>query len=118
MPGPRRRLPARAQVARLPPERQKGVENMTKTTVNHVPARSRGFNYSVLRTEAAEKVRAATDRIRERVRRTLEDILQIGSNLLKVKGVLGHGLFSKWLQAEFGWSERSAENFMSVAEHF
>ena len=29
-----------------------------------------------------------------------------------------HGQFLPWLRAEFGWSERSAQNFMSVAEKF
>jgi hypothetical protein len=29
-----------------------------------------------------------------------------------------HGQFGPWLKAEFGWSEHSAQNFMSVAERF
>lgn len=31
---------------------------------------------------------------------------------------LEHGQFRAWLRGEFGWSERMAQNFMSVAERF
>lgn len=42
----------------------------------------------------------------------------MGNDLLAVKEALPHGQFGPWLKAEFGWSERSAQNFMSVAERF
>jgi Protein of unknown function (DUF3102) len=35
-----------------------------------------------------------------------------------VKDALDHGQFLSWLKAEFGWAERTARNFMSVAEQF
>lgn len=35
-----------------------------------------------------------------------------------MKEALPHGQFLPWLRAEFGWSERSAQNFMGVAEKF
>lgn len=57
-------------------------------------------------------------RIRERVKKTVEDIIEIGTDLLAVKETLEHGHFGPWLKAEFGWSERTAQNFMSVAERF
>src|SRR5947208_15313192 len=37
---------------------------------------------------------------------------------LAVKEALEHGHFGPWLKAEFGWGERTAQNFMSVAERF
>jgi hypothetical protein len=37
---------------------------------------------------------------------------------LAVKEVLPHGQFLPWLRAEFGWAERTARYFMSVAERF
>ena len=77
-----------------------------------------GFNYDLLETKLADKVRTAADRIREGVQKTVEDIIQIGNDLLAVKEALPHGQFLPWLKAEFGWSERSAQNFMSVAEKF
>jgi gas vesicle protein len=77
-----------------------------------------GFDYELLETRVAEKVRFIADRIREKVKKTLEDIIEIGNNLLDVKSALPHGQFGPWLQAEFGWGERMAQNFMSVAERF
>ncbi len=77
-----------------------------------------GFNYDLLETKLADKVRSAADRIRERIKKTVEDIIEVGNDLLAVKEALPHGQFLPWLKAEFGWSERSAQNFMSVAEQF
>src|SRR5947209_14228164 len=76
------------------------------------------FNYDLLETKVADKVRTAADRIRERIKKTVEDISEVGSDLLAVKEALPHGQFLPWLKAEFGWSERTAQNFMSVAEQF
>lgn len=77
-----------------------------------------GFNYDLLETKLADKVRSAADRIRERVKKTVEEIIEVGNDLLAVKEALDHGQFLPWLKAGFGWSERSAQNFMSVAEQF
>ena len=77
-----------------------------------------GFNYDVLETKVAEQVRSSADRIRERVKKTVEDIIEVGNDLLTVKESLQHGQFGAWLKAEFGWSERTAQNFMSVADRF
>jgi len=77
-----------------------------------------GFDYSPLEAKIAEKVRLSADRIRERLKKTLEDLIEVGNDLLVVKEALPHGQFLPWLRAEFGWSERTAQNFMSVAESF
>lgn len=77
-----------------------------------------GFNYDLLETKLADKVRNAADRIRERVKKTVEDIVEVGNDLLAVKEALPHGQFLPWIKAEFGWGERTAQNFMSVAEQF
>jgi hypothetical protein len=45
-------------------------------------------------------------------------LIEVGTDLLAVKDALEHGHFLNWVRAEFGWSERTAENFMSVAERF
>jgi len=47
-----------------------------------------------------------------------ESIIEVGRELIEQKGKLGHGNFLPWIEAEFGMSERSAQNFMSVAEKF
>ena len=76
-----------------------------------------GFNYDLV-GDAADKVRSSAEKIRSTVQKTLEDIILIGQELLSVKEALPHGHFLPWLRAEFGWTERTAQNFMSVAERF
>ncbi len=77
-----------------------------------------GFDYSPLEAQVAERLRASAETIRQQVRNTLECAIKIGQELLAVKEALAHGQFLPWLKAEFGWSERTAQNFMSVAERF
>ncbi len=43
---------------------------------------------------------------------------EIGSRLIAVKDALGHGRFGRWLEAEFQWSEPTAERMMRVADTF
>jgi hypothetical protein len=76
------------------------------------------FDYAPLDAEIAQQVQKATERIRQLVKRTLEDLLAVGTELLTVKQSLPHGSFGPWLRAEFGWKERTARNFMAVAQRF
>jgi hypothetical protein len=77
-----------------------------------------GFNYELLETEVAEQARSSAERIRQKVKKTLESIIEVGQDLVAVKDALPHGQFGPWLKAEFGWGERMAQNFMSVAGAF
>jgi Protein of unknown function (DUF3102) len=77
-----------------------------------------GFIYDLLDAQVAEQVRSSADRIRERLKKTLEDIIEIGNDLMAVREALDHGQFLNWLRAEFGWQQRTAYNFISVAERF
>ena len=77
-----------------------------------------GFNYDLLNAQIAERVRSRVERIREKVKKTLESIIEIGKDLQEIKQDLEHGQFEPWLKAEFGWAERTARNFMAVAEQF
>lgn len=43
-------------------------------------------------------------------------IIKIGEHLIKAKARAGHGNWIPWLRGEFGWSERTARNYMAVAE--
>jgi hypothetical protein len=47
-------------------------------------------------------------------RRAVHDVIEIGRRLCDAKRRLGHGKFLCWIAHEFGWSERTAENFMRV----
>jgi hypothetical protein len=63
-------------------------------------------------------VRSAAERVREKVKKTVEDIIEVGNDLLAVKETLPHGQFGPWLKCEFGWGKRMAPNFMAVAQTF
>jgi hypothetical protein len=76
------------------------------------------FDYATLDDYLAQQVLAAAQRIRQKVKQTLEHIFVIGQELIAVKQALPHGRFGPWLRAEFGWSERTARNFMTVVQRF
>lgn len=76
------------------------------------------FDYGSLRPELADQILTIAKHIREKTRRSLVDIIEIGHDLWSIKDYLGHGRFGPWLLAEFGWTDRTARNFMAVAEQF
>src|SRR5947209_19036892 len=89
--------------------------SVAKQTKGELVSAVQGFDYGRLDAPVAEKARAAAEHIRDRVKKTLQDIIEIGDELLAVKEALPHGRFLPWLRAEFGWGHRLAENFISVA---
>lgn len=74
--------------------------------------------YSELDAPAREVAREAVAHIAAIQQRVVTDIAEIGSTLIRVKDALGHGHFLTWIKAEFDWTERTAQNYMSVAERF
>jgi len=74
--------------------------------------------YASLDLETRIVVQQRTGEIKTLMQRTAQDLVEIGQKLVEVKARLGHGLFGPWLQAEFEWSERTAQRFMSVAQAF
>ncbi len=76
------------------------------------------FDYDALETEARIVVKQRTGEIKTLVRRAAQDIIEIGQKLIEVKEHLEHGQFGAWLKAEFDWSERTARQFMTVADQF
>src|SRR5262245_20374621 len=81
-----------------------------------MPATS--FDYSQLPEDDAAVARCAAEFIRERQRQTVKSIIDIGNQLICVKEWLGHGRFFSWLDAEFGWSDRTAQRLMRAADAF
>ena len=77
-----------------------------------------GFDYGALPAESAIVARTAAERIRLRLKRTVEDIIEIGRELTEVKAELPHGQFLLWIAAEFEMSRQTADNFTSVYERF
>jgi hypothetical protein len=79
---------------------------------------SQGFDYTTLEAETRIVIQQRTSEIKSLMRRTGQDIINIGQKLVEVKEQLGHGQFRNWLKAEFDWSVRTAARFMQVATKF
>jgi hypothetical protein len=78
-------------------------------------ARERAFAYGLLESEVADAAQAAAVRIRTKCRTGQTIMFEIGRELLNLKCRLPHGAFSDWIEAEFGWSNRTALNYMQAA---
>jgi hypothetical protein len=76
------------------------------------------FSYAQLTPAVAELVRGKVEEIRRATGRILDAVLATGQALIAVKEALRHGQFGSWLCAEFSWSERTAQRYMSVTEAF
>lgn len=76
------------------------------------------FDYQALTSAQRQIVQQKTGEIRDRLKRSAQDIWEIGQRLAEVRSQLKHGQFEKWLKDEFGWSRRTAYNFISVYEAF
>jgi hypothetical protein len=66
--------------------------------------------------DPATVLRTHADDIRALGKRTIANTIEIGHLLTEAKEIVGHGNFGPWLDREFGWSERTARNFMGVYE--
>jgi hypothetical protein len=76
------------------------------------------FNYADLDSETRIVVQQKTGEIRERIKRSANDLIEIGERLTEVKSRLGHGQFGAWLEAEFSLSYETAHSLMNVAKAF
>jgi hypothetical protein len=76
------------------------------------------FDYGTLDDETRTRVIGQRDVIRQHCATGCQQIIAIGRALRDVKASLPHGQFRRWLASEFGWSERTARNYMRAAELF
>jgi len=76
------------------------------------------FSYAAMAPGIADELKTTADTIRRLIRNISTDVITIGANLIAAKRRLDHGQFGPWLETEFQWSERSARNYMKVAEAF
>lgn len=76
------------------------------------------FDYSTLAPDLQVEVKTATERIKLRMKRTAEDIIEIGKDLIAIKEKLPHGRFLPWIASEFEMTLMTANRFMNVAERF
>lgn len=95
-----------------------GVAAPSNGVIIPPPAEVALFDYSALDIESRIVVQQRAHEIKGLMRRAGEDIVEIGRKMIEVKARLPHGKFTPWLQAEFGCSLDTANNFMNVAQHF
>jgi Protein of unknown function (DUF3102) len=49
-------------------------------------------------------------------KRVAEGLIEIGFRLTEAKELVGHGGWLPWLERNFGWTERTAQRYMSIYE--
>jgi hypothetical protein len=63
---------------------------------------------------ADEQLAQRVEAIRDLGKRTIANVIEIGHHLAEAKKLCGHGNWLPWLKREFGWSDKTAEQFMNV----
>ena len=76
------------------------------------------FDYNGIGPDRKNLIVTLTNEIRDRMGRAAQNVVEIGTRLIAVKKQLRHGEFGDWLQAEFGWDDRTARRMMNVADTF
>lgn len=76
------------------------------------------FEYAQIGQIDRAFIQDRTAEIKTLVKRTAEDIIQIGLKLIEVKERLPHGRWGEWLDCEFGWTDRMARRMINVANRF
>lgn len=94
-----------------------------RAPIAHAPEFDEGppqlnFDYVGVPAENVAEIGKLVSRIKASRKRHVEAVHDVGADLLRAKKLLGHGNFLPWLQAEFRWSERTANNYMSIARFF
>ena len=79
---------------------------------------NQNFDYSNLDAETVYFIKEQTGEIRTLMKRTAQDIIQIGQKLIEIKKRLGYGQYRKWIETEFHWGKSTANSFENVARHF
>lgn len=70
----------------------------------------------VLAPEATQQLSEHVEAIRQKRGRVTADLAVIGGHLIECKRIVGHTYWLAWLDAEFGWSDQTARNFMHLHE--
>ncbi len=74
------------------------------------------FDYSAMDAELAANLRKQAARIKKRIGKATQDLIDIGRDLLAAKKQLvDHGEFIGWVEIEVGISRRTAQAYMAVA---
>lgn len=69
------------------------------------------------RDVSAENIRKLHDGIGKNLKRTLEDAIEIGRLLSKIKAELAHGEFESWCRKKLPFNKRTGEHYMKFYTH-
>ena len=67
--------------------------------------------------ELAHEIKARSDRIEQRTRKTAEEMIEAGKLLLEAKELVKHGQFMKWIETNLNIPYSSAASWMTLAKH-
>ncbi|MBI5957523.1 MAG: DUF3102 domain-containing protein, partial [Chloroflexi bacterium] len=76
------------------------------------------FDYAALDVADRTYIEIREGQIKGLLRNTARNIIDTGKLLAEVKDRLEHGQFMTWCEQRFGWSLRTAERYMAVADKF
>lgn len=94
-------------------------ESKYKSITELLSATSREkFDYNLIDPENRESVEKSAEFVRKHIKSVALAVIAAGERLIEVKKLIPHGHWCGWLQAEFSWSERTAQRYMRVAEVF
>jgi hypothetical protein len=68
--------------------------------------------------QLAREINAAHKRVEKGVRDVLSHARAVGTLLIQAKARLGHGNFLPWVRANCGFTERTGQRYMKLAEHW
>ena len=74
------------------------------------------FDYGALPPPQAKELRTVAEKICRRTAAITSAIIETGRDLVVAKHALAHGQFSQWVEAECGFTHRTAQNYMRVAQ--
>jgi hypothetical protein len=75
------------------------------------------FDYSAIDADLACNLRRQANRIRTRIGKATQDLIDIGRDLLAAKRhLIDHGDFIKWVESEVGIAPRTAQAYMAIAK--
>ena len=81
-------------------------------------ALKQNFSYVELDEEVRSLVEQHTCAIKSLMRRTTQDMIDIGLRLIEIKDTLGHGKFNVWLSSEINLGEWTARKLMALGRKF
>lgn len=81
-------------------------------------AKALSYDYAQIDEDKRELVQRAALDIRSRLKRTVEDMIEIGRRLNEIQEMLPSKVFYEWAQDEFGMSRGSVFEFSQIALRF